>query len=119
MKWGSVELRVVVWHNASDEVGIGGVEGGQQGVKLGSEGRGDGFESLGSGVLSLLLLLLHFLRLSWMISEKINHKLIVTFLQLVHHRVVALILVLCQPVGDVVVDNAGIVSKSKVGVLVF
>ena len=34
------------------------------------------------------------------------------------HRVVALILVLCQPVGDVVVDDAGVVSESKVGVLV-
>ena len=34
------------------------------------------------------------------------------------HRVVALILVLCQPVGDVVVDNAGVVGESKVGVLV-
>ena len=55
---------VVVWDNASDKVGIGGVEGGQQGIKLGPEGRGDCFESLGSGVLSLLLLLLHFLRLS-------------------------------------------------------
>merc|ERR1719391_548231 len=118
MKWGSVELRVVVWHNASDEVGIGGVEGGQQGIKLGSEGRGHGFESLGTGVLSLLLLFGDLLRLSWMVSEKINHKLIVTLLQLVHNRVVALILVLCQPVSDVVVDDASVVSKSKVGVLV-
>ena len=35
------------------------------------------------------------------------------------HRVIALILVLCQPVGDVVVDDTGVVSKGKVGVLVF
>ena len=48
---------VVVWHNASDEVGIGRIEGGEQGVKLGSEGGGDGFEDLGAGILSLLLLL--------------------------------------------------------------
>ena len=48
---------VVVGHNASDEVGIGLVEGGQQGVELGSEGRGDGLEDLGAGILSLLLLL--------------------------------------------------------------
>ena len=48
---------VVVGHNAADEVGIGRVEGGEQGVKLGSEGGGDGFEDLGAGVLSLLLLL--------------------------------------------------------------
>ena len=47
---------VVVGHNASDEVGIGLVEGGQQGVELGSEGRGDGLEDLGAGILSLLLL---------------------------------------------------------------
>ena len=42
---------------------------------------------------------------------------LVVFL-MVTHRVVALILVLGQPVSDVVVDNAGVVSKSKVGVLV-
>ena len=48
---------VVVGHNASDEVGIGRIEGGEQGVKLGSEGGGDGFENLGAGILSLLLLL--------------------------------------------------------------
>ena len=48
---------MVVGHNASDEVGIGLVEGGEQGVELGSEGRGDSFEDLGAGILSLLLLL--------------------------------------------------------------
>ena len=48
---------MVVGHNASDEVGIGLVEGGEQGFQLGSEGRGDGFEDLGAGILSLLLLL--------------------------------------------------------------
>ena len=48
---------MVVGHNASDEVGIGRIEGGEQGVKLRPEGRGDGFESLGTSVLSLLLLL--------------------------------------------------------------
>ena len=35
-----------------------------------------------------------------------------------YHSVVALILVLCQPVSDVVVDYTSVVSKSKVGVLV-
>ena len=34
------------------------------------------------------------------------------------HRVIALILVFGQPVSDVVVDDTGVVSKSKVGVLV-
>ena len=48
---------VVVGHNASDEVGISRVEGGEQGVELGPEGRGHGFEGLGSSILSLLLLL--------------------------------------------------------------
>ena len=52
------------------------------------------------------------------IPEEIDHQRIVTFLQKVDHRVVDLILVLCKPVGDVVVDNAGVVSESKVGVLV-
>ena len=48
---------VVVGHNASDEVGIGGVEGSEQGVQLGPEGRGHGLEDLGACILSLLLLL--------------------------------------------------------------
>ena len=48
---------VVVGHDATDEVGISGVEGGEQGVELGPEGRGHGFEGLGSSILSLLLLL--------------------------------------------------------------
>ena len=48
---------MVVWHNASDEVGVGGVEGGQKLVKLRPECRGDRFEDLRTGVLSLLLLL--------------------------------------------------------------
>ena len=48
---------MVVGHNASDKVGIGRIEGGEQGVELSPEGRGDGFESLRTGVLSLLLLL--------------------------------------------------------------
>ena len=52
------------------------------------------------------------------IPEEIDHQRIVTFLQKVDHRVVDLILVLCQPVSDVVVDDAGVVSESKVGVLV-
>ena len=55
---------VVVGHDASDEVGIGRIEGGEQGVKLGSEGGGDRFENLGPGILSLLLLLGDFFRLS-------------------------------------------------------
>merc|ERR1719234_635432 len=53
-----------------------------------------------------------------MISEEIDHQSIVTTLQKVDHSVVDLILVLSQPVGDVVVDDTGVVSKSKVGVLV-
>ena len=47
---------MVVGHNASDEVGIGRVKGGEQGVELGPEGRGHGFEDLGACILSLLLL---------------------------------------------------------------
>ena len=72
-----------------------------------------------------------------MISEEINDKRVVTFFHLVDNlddrnitefpieqkvfytnRVVALILVLSQPVGDVVVDDTGVVSQGKVGVLV-
>ena len=75
---------VVVWHNAPDEVGIGGVEGGEQGVELGPERRGDGFEDLWTGVLSLFLLLHNLFRLAGMISEEIDNKLILTLLHLIN-----------------------------------
>ena len=52
------------------------------------------------------------------LPEEVDHQLVVAFLQHVDHRVVDLILVLCQPVGDVVVDDASVVSQRKVGVLV-
>ena len=52
------------------------------------------------------------------LPEEVDHQLVVAFLQHVDHRVVDLILVLCQPVGDVVVDDAGVVRQGKVGVLV-
>ena len=55
---------MVVGHDATDEVGISGVEGGEQGVQLGPEGRGDGLESLRPGILALLLLLGDLLRLT-------------------------------------------------------
>ena len=75
---------MVVWHNASDEVGIGGVEGGQKLVKLRPECRGDGFESLRTGVLSFFLLLHDLLGLAGMISKEIDNQLILTFLHLVN-----------------------------------
>ena len=59
---------MVVGHDATDEVGVSGVEGGEQGVQLGPEGRGDGLESLRPGILALLLLLGDLLRLTWVHS---------------------------------------------------
>ena len=56
---------MVVGHDATDEVGISGVEGGEQGVQLSPEGRGDGLESLRPGILALLLLLYDFFGLTW------------------------------------------------------
>merc|ERR1711981_1479558 len=53
-----------------------------------------------------------------MISKEIDNKHVLTLLHLINHSVVALILVFGQPVSDVVVDDASVVSKSKVGVLV-
>ena len=52
------------------------------------------------------------------LPEEVDHQLIVAFLQHIDHCVVDLILVLRQPVGDVVVDDAGVVRQGKVGVLV-
>ena len=75
---------MVVWYNAPNEVGIGGVEGGQKLVKLRPERRGDGFEDLWTGVLSLFLLLHNLFRLAGMISEEIDNKLILTLLHLIN-----------------------------------
>ena len=47
---------VVVGHDAPDEVGVGRVQGGQEGVQLRSEGRRDRLEDLRPCVLSLLFL---------------------------------------------------------------
>ena len=100
---------VVVGYNASDEVGIGLVEGGQQGVQLGPEGRGDGLESLRPSILALLLLLYDFFGLTWVhnwclpkqhkleetwvISEEVDNQCVVTFLQLVHNLAHFMILI--------------------------
>ena len=78
---------VVVWHDASDEVGIGLIERGQKLVKLRPERGGDRFEDLGTGVLSLLLLLLNLLGLAGMISEEINNQHVLALLHLVHNLV--------------------------------
>ena len=64
---------VVVWHDASDEVGISQVQSGQQGIQLGSECRRHCLEGFWTGVFALLLLLplvRVFLRLARMISEE-------------------------------------------------
>ena len=64
---------VVVWHDASDEMGISQVQGGQQGIQLRSEGRRHCLEGLWTGIFTLLLLLplvRVFLRLARMISEE-------------------------------------------------
>ena len=47
---------VVVGHDAPDEVGVGRVQSGQEGVQLRSEGRRDGLEDLRPCVLALLFL---------------------------------------------------------------
>ena len=132
---------MVVWDNATDEMGVSLVQRRQQGIKLRSEGRRHSLEGFWSSVLAFLLLFPLvgiFLWLARVVSEdnvcgigiqypviiiglpeEIDHQLIVTLLQKIHHSVIDLILVLCQPVCDVVVDDAGVVSKSKVGIFVF
>ena len=68
---------VVVWHDASDEMGISQVQGGQQGIQLRSEGRRHCLEGLWTGIFTLLLLLplvRVFLRLARMISEEDGDK---------------------------------------------
>merc|ERR1719340_359496 len=111
---------VVVGHNAADEVGVGGVQGGQQGLQLSAEGRGHSLEGLGSSILTLLTLFLLdlLLGLSRVVSEEVDNQSVVGLLQLVHNSVIDRILVLVQPVGQVVVDNTGVMSNSKVSIVV-
>ena len=53
-----------------------------------------------------------------MIPEQIDHQFIGGLLELVDNGIVEGILVLVQPVGQVVVDDAGVVSDGEVGVLI-
>ena len=97
-----------VGHQAAYEVGVGGVQGGQQGLQLEAECRGHRLELLGSArVLALLALVLLdlLLGLAGVVSEEVDYKLVGAFLQLVHNSVIERILVLGQPVRQVVVDN--------------
>ena len=77
---------MVVWHNASDEVGTGGVEGGQKLVKLRPDRRRDGFENLWTSILSLFLLLHNLLGLAGMISKEIDNKHVLTLLHLINRE---------------------------------
>ena len=91
---------MVVGHDAADEVGVGLVERGEQRVQLRPEAGGDGLVLL--AVLALLLLLLRrLLGLPGVVAEQVHHEVVGGRLELVHHGVVQLILVLVEPVAEV------------------
>merc|ERR1719195_1671081 len=111
-------LLVGVGHQATDEVGLARVEGDHQLVERDQVDRGDSLAAA-----SLLLLLSLILGggggLTGVVSPQPHQQgALGGGLEDLHHGVVDGILVLLQPVSDVVVDNTGVVRNTEVSVLV-
>lgn len=97
-------LLQLVGDDATDEVGLGGTQGGHQIVQLLPVGRRHGGEAtalLATSALSAAAAA-SVTRLTGMIGEDLYQQLVTGFLKLIDHRVVQRILVLLQPAGDVV-----------------
>merc|ERR1719510_383975 len=106
-------LLVGVGHNATDEVGLGLVEGGHQVVELALEVGGD---SLAALALLPVLVLGGLQGLAGVILEALNGQLVATILDQLNNGVVKGILVLLQPSSQVVGDGGGVVDDGKVRV---
>merc|ERR1712073_87014 len=106
---------VGVGHHATDEVGVGLVEGGHQVVKLTLEERG---HSLAASLLLPVLILGGLKRLSGVVSEASNGQGIGAILDQLDNGVVQRILVLVQPSSQVVRHGGGVVDDSKVRIRV-
>merc|ERR1719400_3022114 len=111
-------LLVGVGHQATDEVRLARVESDHQLIERDEVDRGDSLAAA-----SLLLLLALILGsgggLAGVISPQPHQQgTLGGRLEDLHHGVVDGILVLLQPVGDVVVDNTGVVRHTEVSVLV-
>merc|ERR1719150_1182028 len=109
-------LLVGVGHNATDEVGLGLVEGGHQVIKLALEVGG---HSLAASLLLPVRCILGSLqRLAGVVSEALDSKRVATVLDELNNGVIERILVLLQPASQVVGDSGGIVNNGKVRIRV-
>merc|ERR1719150_2588645 len=109
-------LLVSVGHNATDEVGLGLVEGGHQVIKLALEVRG---HSLAASLLLPVRCILGSLqRLARVVSEALDGQSVATVLDELNNGVIERILVLLQPASQVVGDSGGIVNNGKVRIRV-
>merc|ERR1719412_461985 len=106
---------VGVGHHATDEVGVGLVEGGHQVIKLALE---EGGHSLAASLLLPVLILGGLKRLARVVSEASNGQGIGTILNQLNNGVVQRILVLVQPSGQVVGHGGGVVDDGKVRIRV-
>merc|ERR1719412_1838141 len=106
---------VGVGHHATDEAGVGLVEGVHQVVQLALEVGGD---SLAATLLLLTapVVLLSLQRLAGMILETPDQQLVATVLHELDNGVVERILVLLQPARQVVGDGGGVVDDGEMGV---
>merc|ERR1712073_240449 len=108
-------LLVGVGHHATDEVGVGLVEGGHQVVKLALEVGG---HSLAASLLLPVLILGGLKRLAGVVSEAGNGQGIGAILDQLDNGVVQRILVLVQPSSQVVRHGGGVVDDGKVRIRV-
>ena len=108
-------LLVGVGHHATDEVGLGLVEGGHQVVKLALKVRG---HSLAASLLLPVLILGGLQRLAGVVSEAGNGHGVASVLDHLDDGVVERILVLLQPASQVVGHGGGVVDDGKVSVRV-
>merc|ERR1719297_645190 len=107
---------VSVGHHATDEVGLGLVEGGHQVIKLALE---EGGHSLAASLLLPVGCILGSLqRLARMISEALDGQSVATILDELNNGVIERILVFLQPASQVVGDSGGIVNNGKVRIRV-
>merc|ERR1712223_1123395 len=109
-------LLVSVGHHATDEVGLGLVEGGHQIVKLALEVGG---HSLAASLLLPVRGILGSLqRLAGVVSEALDGQSVASILDELNNGVIERILVLLQPASQVVGDSGGVVDDGKVRIRV-
>merc|ERR1719412_306673 len=106
---------VGVGHHATDEVGVGLVEGGHQVIKLTLE---EGGHSLAASLLLPVLVLGGLQGLAGVVSETLDHEGVASILDQLDDGVVEGILVLLEPSGQVVRDSGGVVDDGKVRIRV-